>query len=391
MQRALISELTHALIYPVEAAATDDSVVVAGNVRGERVGGETRMRKRVVQSVYFGGGTPSLAKPELVSSILEIVSKHCALSPDAEITLEGNPTSITSSTLRAFYSSGINRVSLGIQSLRDADLRTLGRDHSTSDAIRAIETAQEIVGNVSLDFIWGRVGQSVEDWEAELRQACAFRTPHMSLYQLTFERGTPLFTALLRNAVARPHDDTLADMYERTIAVAEESGYAQYEVSSFVLKEGGRKSRHNSGYWEGVDYIGIGPGAHGRLWGGDGASRYRTYRILHPETWMRQCEVLGHGMRRLVRIEPQESKEEAVLLGLRTFAGISADAFKRASGGQELWEFLDMTSVRQMVSAGFLQWIPNNDPARNAGPDGIQPTRRGLAVIDRVVGEIIKA
>ncbi|KAJ3010534.1 hypothetical protein HKX48_007361 [Thoreauomyces humboldtii] len=216
----------------------------------------------------------------MVSKILTSLRDTCHVPDDVEVTLEGNPTSIETSRLRAFRAAGINRLSLGIQALNDTDLRFFGRDHTTANARRAIQVALDVFDRrVSLDMIWGRPNQTVTAWEQELRDIASYGASHLSLYQLTVERGTPLFRAVGDGHVRVPMDDAAAEMYEATVETAARVGYDQYEVSSFA-KDGERRnrSRHNQSYWKGVDYIGIGPGAHGRLYD-SGGTRLRTFRV----------------------------------------------------------------------------------------------------------------
>ncbi|RKO82795.1 hypothetical protein BDK51DRAFT_46259 [Blyttiomyces helicus] len=245
MTRALTAELTHALTLPVEAAGG-----------GEWTGTRTRERLRV-HSVYFGGGTPSLARPETVAAVLETIARCADVGEGIEVSLEGNPTSTETAHLQSFRDVGVNRLSLGIQALTDRDLRFLGRDHSVSDALASAQAAMSVFDRVSLDFIWGRPGQSVRDWEEELTRACTLGASHLSLYQLTVERGTPLFRAVEKAATVMPDSDTLADMFERTSQIASQCGYEQYEVCSFAKNGDARnRSSHNSSYWLGLDYIG---------------------------------------------------------------------------------------------------------------------------------------
>nr|KAJ3422721.1 radical S-adenosyl methionine domain-containing protein 1 [Polyrhizophydium stewartii] len=234
--------------------------------------------RRRIHSVYFGGGTPSLARPEMVARVLQRVQDLGMTPSQLEVTLEANPTSVEASKLRAFKAAGINRLSLGVQSLDPDALRFLGRDHSAKEALEAIETALDVFDNVSLDFIWGRPGQTVAAWERELQQVTALGASHLSLYQLTVERGTPLFKQVQKHPQLMPGEDEIADLFEATRHVASLGGYEQYEVSSFC--RGGMRSnrgQHNQSYWNGNDYIGVGPGSHGRLWNGVESSTFKMF------------------------------------------------------------------------------------------------------------------
>ncbi|CAG8474186.1 16332_t:CDS:10, partial [Acaulospora colombiana] len=232
---------------------------------------EYGLKGRKVDSVYFGGGTPSLALPSTFDAILRTISQYCYLPIDAEITME----STESKKLVEFRSIGINRLSLGLQSLYPKDLKLLGRDHSVEEGVKSLEMAKLM--------------------------ALKLASNHVSLYELTIKSGTPIYRDYKLGRYTTPTTDTMAGMYEATVQVAKDFGFNQYEVSSFERKE--KFSKHNFGYWRGSDYLGIGPGAHGRIYNPSTATRTRTYnvckdrdhQILYPEEWMAQCEELGHG------------------------------------------------------------------------------------------------
>ncbi|KAI8898286.1 hypothetical protein BC833DRAFT_590505 [Globomyces pollinis-pini] len=246
---------------------------------------ELDQTKQTINSIYFGGGTPSLAKPTLVENILKLLFIDLNFKPavDLEVTLEANPTRLEAQSLKDFKAAGVNRLSLGIQSLDNDDLKFFGRDHNVNEALQAITLAQSLFENVSLDFIWGRPGHTTDQWELELSQILSFGANHLSLYQLTVENGTPLakLASKSSNRNLFPCEDTLVDMFQLTQELTQRGGYGQYEVSSYA-KDGlsSNRSKHNQGYWNGNDYIGIGPGAHGRLFKADNI-RYRTYRVTH--------------------------------------------------------------------------------------------------------------
>ncbi|RHZ79886.1 hypothetical protein Glove_140g155 [Diversispora epigaea] len=364
------------------------------------------LKGRKVNSVYFGGGTPSLALPSTFSKILETISQECYLPTDAEITMEGNPTSTESTTLTEFHSTGINRISLGLQSLNPKDLKLLGRDHSVNEGVKALEMAKQIFGdqNVSFDLIFGRMGQEIEQWKNELKTALEIASDHISLYELTVKAGTPIYNDVKLGKYTVPNSDIMADMYETTIQVTKEFGFEQYEVSNFERK--GKYSKHNFGYWSGLDYLGIGPGAHGRIYDPLIGTRIRTYNILHPEEWMTQCEEIEHGLRKFTQMSMKDIKEELVLFGLRTRIGIPCSRFKLYSNNeQELEQFLNMEKVNNYVQDGFLIWNKElNENNKNNENDilsereefreelkngGLRPTEKGLAVIDEIIPRIL--
>ncbi|KAI8824131.1 uncharacterized protein EV422DRAFT_307655 [Fimicolochytrium jonesii] len=383
MERALLTELRHALTYDPNEDAGGPAFV-------------KRPRRRKLNSVYFGGGTPSLARPLMISKVLEYLRSVCDVPNDMEVTLEGNPTSVEVELLKDFKAAGANRLSLGLQALGDKDLRFFGRDHSAAEAHTAVEKAQGIFHRISLDFIWGRPGQTLAAWESELKRALSFGATHYSLYQLTVERGTPLFKDVAKGAVVVPDDDLAADMYEKTVEMASENGYHQYEVSSFAwhgLET--NRSQHNQSYWRGYDYIGIGPGAHGRVYGADG-TRFRTFRTLDPNSWMTECETTGQGMRRVVPMTLRQTLEELVLLGLRTMDGVSFGTIRQHAGVEySIDSIINIAATNDLVSGDLLEWVyatSEMDAAVEVDGRlvrGLRPTRKGLAVIDRVVPEVI--
>ena len=232
--------------------------------------------KRQVRSIFFGGGTPSLMAPRTVGTIIDMIGKAWRIEPNAEITLEANPTSVEAGRFRGYQGAGVNRVSIGVQALNDADLRALGRRHTVAEAIAALETAKSIFPRMSFDLIYARVGQSEKDWRAELERAMKLATEHVSLYQLTIEPDT-IFERLWRaGKLALPDDELGRALFDATQEIAEKHGMPAYETSNHARP--GAESRHNLVYWRYGDYVGIGPGAHGRIGGRAGASAPRRPR-----------------------------------------------------------------------------------------------------------------
>ncbi|KAJ3322271.1 radical S-adenosyl methionine domain-containing protein 1 [Boothiomyces sp. JEL0866] len=330
-----------------------------------------------VKSIYFGGGTPSLASPYLVADTLEYVTAN-STNAKMEITMEANPTGFEISKLKSFRDAGVNRLSLGVQSLDDQMLKIMNRDHSVKDALKAIDLARSNFDNVSLDFIWGRPGQTLKQWESELQQIFAFGANHLSLYQLTVERGTALFKQVKSQEIKMNSEDELADMFELTRQMAQENGYLQYEVSSFA-KDGleGNQSQHNKSYWEGHDYIGVGPGAHGLLH--IGKERFRTYRILEPNQWMKHVEEIGHGIARKVPISTKDSEMEYLLTSLRTTKGAFLDTFSLI--GNNVIESVNM--MDELIELGYIEVSYGLGRIQN-----IRTTQKGLAVADRLVQKL---
>ncbi|MCL4155215.1 UNVERIFIED_CONTAM: hypothetical protein GTU68_030977, partial [Idotea baltica] len=219
---------------------------------------------RIVSTVFFGGGTPSLMLPDTVAAIIERVRQNWRCTNDIEVNLEANPTSVEASRFRGFQQAGVNRISMGIQALNDQDLKLLGRLHSVAEAQKAFDIARNIFDRVSFDLIYARQNQSAAEWEAELTQALGMAVDHLSLYQLTIEEGTAFGDRFARGGLrGLPTDDLSADLYELTQSITSDHGFSAYEVSNHAKT--GQESRHNLVYWRGGDYVGVGPGAHGRF------------------------------------------------------------------------------------------------------------------------------
>lgn len=276
---------------------------------------------RIINSVFFGGGTPSLMPPALVKSILTAISNGWNLSNNAEITLEANPTSFEINKFRGFFDAGVNRVSIGVQALNDIDLIALGRLHSVKEAYYAIEKAQEIFERVSFDLIYARQHQTFGGWQAELSQALALGTDHLSLYQLTIEDGTAFGR---RHAAGRlkglPSDELSADLYAMTQELTRAAGLPNYEISNHARP--GSESRHNLLYWNCGDYVGVGPGAHGRLTFSD--QRFATETALMPADWLSNA-LSGDGESIRARLSTTEETEERLMMGLRLSEGVAID------------------------------------------------------------------
>jgi oxygen-independent coproporphyrinogen-3 oxidase len=288
-----------------------------------------RTAGRTVDTIFFGGGTPSLMDPETVAGLITEVADLWALAPNAEVTLEANPTSVEARKFTNFGIAGVNRVSMGIQSLRDVDLKALGRMHSVSEAREAFEIAKDSFDRVSFDLIYARQGQSKADWQAELREAAAMAVDHLSLYQLTIESGTRFGELFERgNLRGLPDDGLAADMYEATQAFADSCDMPAYEVSNHA--RAGAQSRHNLVYWRYGDYVGVGPGAHGRITV-DGA-RIATSTTQNPEAWLREVETTGTATTDDEIIAPIDQASEYLMMSLRLSEGSDMDRFQSLSG-----------------------------------------------------------
>ncbi|MBC7906211.1 MAG: coproporphyrinogen III oxidase, partial [Rhodospirillaceae bacterium] len=270
-----------------------------------------------VTSIFFGGGTPSLMDPATAGALIERVAKLWPTAPDLEITMEANPSTVEAGRFREFRAAGIGRLSLGVQALDDASLKFLGRRHSAAEALAALEVAKSLFPRFSFDLIYARPGQTVAGWQAELTRALELAGDHLSLYQLTIEDGTAFAPAYARGDFQLPNEDDQAAMFEQTQALTQAAGLPAYEVSNHARP--GSACRHNLTYWLGGDYVGVGPGAHGRLNG----SAYRQHRA--PGIWLERVEQDGHANQECEALNPETRAEELVMMGMRLVDGIHAN------------------------------------------------------------------
>ncbi len=312
-------------------------------------------------SIFFGGGTPSLMAPATVATLIEGAERAWGFAPGIEITLEANPSSVEAARFADLAAAGVNRVSLGLQSLDDRALRFLGRAHDVAEGLAALETAQSSFERVSFDLIYALPGQSEEDWARELKRAVSFGTEHLSLYQLTIEPGTR-FAALAAKGELIPRDaDEAASLYELTQALAEVAGLPAYEISNHA--QPGAESRHNLAYWRYQPYLGIGPGAHGRR------GKAATLRHRKPENWLAALDRNGHGIQEETAIAPVEAASEALLMGLRLREGVDLEAVEPA---------LDRRAVKRLTAQGLL-----------AETDGrLRALPAGMLVLNAILAEI---
>lgn len=275
--------------------------------------------KREVTSVFFGGGTPSLMEPQTLQHVLESLAGRWNFAKACEITIEANPTSIEAEKFTAFKQAGVNRVSVGVQSLRDEQLRFLGREHSAKEALKALDIAGSVFDRMSFDLIYARPGQTIDEWRAELGEALKYARGHMSLYQLTIENGTQFKTLRDSGRLTELDGDIAADMYAVTQQMLNDAGLPAYEISNHAAT--GQESRHNLTYWHYRDYIGIGPGAHGRITLPEGRHMAtRTHKA--PDIWMQNVSEYGHGAKPFENLDVKTRAEERLMMGLRLRGGI---------------------------------------------------------------------
>ena len=323
-----------------------------------------------LDSIFFGGGTPSLMPPALVANLLAEAERLWGFDPAIEITLEANPSSVEAGNFAALAAAGVNRVSLGIQSLEEDSLQFLGRLHGAEEALRAVATAQRHFARVSIDLIYARPGQTPDAWQAELARALALGTDHMSLYQLTIEPNTRFATDVRRGEFAPLEDDPAADLFTLTQELAEAAGLPAYEISNHARP--GQASRHNLTYWRYHDYCGIGPGAHGRR------QKAATERHKKPENYLAATEAQRHGIRTERNLSESEQASEALLMGLRLAEGVDLAAIGHRFGiGRAA--LVNQARIDLHVSLGLVRYEA----------DRIAVTRAGMPLLDALLGEIV--
>lgn len=325
---------------------------------------------RTVGSIFFGGGTPSLMAPATVTAVIDAVARHWRLGDACEITLEANPSSVEAARFAGFAAAGVNRVSLGLQALNDTDLRALGRPHDVAEGLVALDIAQTTFPRVSIDLIYDRPGQTVAAWHAELARALGFGTDHLSLYGLTIEPGTRFATLHARGELVMAGEDASADLFDLTGELTAAAGLPAYEVSNHARP--GAASRHNLAYWTYADYVGVGPGAHGRR-GGAATVRHRK-----PENWIAAVGRFGHGIATATPLDPATRGREALMMGLRLAEGIDAEVFA-ARTGQVLADATDPVRLARLIDLGFVA----HDTA------GLRLTPRGRPLLNAVLAELV--
>ncbi|HEV7277819.1 MAG TPA: radical SAM family heme chaperone HemW [Devosiaceae bacterium] len=325
---------------------------------------------RRVQSVFFGGGTPSLMEPRTVGGILDAIGRHWQVDADAEITLEANPTSVEAERFRGYRAAGVNRVSLGVQSLREGPLAELGRRHSVDEAVAAVRLAQSIFPRSSFDLIYARPRQTLEDWHDELTEALWLAQGHLSLYQLTIEMGTRYYDLFNAGKLKMPDEDLSADFFELTQELTASAGLPAYEISNHARP--GQESRHNLCYWRYGEYVGVGPGAHGRLLLGN--HRHATATEKLPFEWQKKVAARGHGLVTDDILSWEEEGDELLVMGLRLREGIDPHRFTQLSG-----RAITQRQIDELKRIGFVEALPNGH---------IRVTEKGWPVLDAVVADL---
>lgn len=329
-----------------------------------------RTRGRRVDSIFLGGGTPSLMLPQTVGRVLDAIAGLWEISPTVEVSMEANPSSVEAERFRGYRAAGVNRLSLGVQSLRDVDLKRLGRLHDAAQAREAIGIARATFERISFDLIYARPDQSAAAWRAELEEAIGLAADHLSLYQLTIEQGTPYFELHRTGKLVVPDPDTAVDLYDLTQEICNRHGMPAYEVSNHAVP--GAECRHNLVYWRYGDYVGVGPGAHGRLTGGNG--KFATATERHPETWLAAVEARGEGLVEDVSLTQEEQGDEFLLMGLRLVEGVDLARFEAISDRR-----IDPRRVADLIEHGMVERLSDSR---------MRVTPAGLLVLDAVVADL---
>jgi len=325
---------------------------------------------RKVSSVFFGGGTPSLMKPQTVAGILDAIAKHWSIDPNVEITLEANPTSVEAERFRGYKHAGVNRVSLGVQALSDADLKALGRMHTAAEALAAVKTASSIFERYSFDLIYARPNQTPESWRRELEMALTFASDHMSLYQLTIEPDTMFERLRDAGKLVVPDADTGRIFWDVTQEIMTRAGLPAYEISNHARP--GSESRHNLIYWRYGEYVGVGPGAHGRVKTTKGRRAQSTEQ--HPEMWLTVVETDGHALVEDELLSTEEQGDEFLLMGLRLAEGIEPSRFQALAGRS-----LDPQRIASLVEEGMVEVTPHG---------WLRVSQEGFPLLDAVVADL---
>ncbi len=331
---------------------------------------------KYIKSIFFGGGTPSLMEPFVVDRIIKKIASLANIDDLTEITLETNPTSYETSKFHDFKAAGINRVSIGVQSLNEVDLKLLGRKHDVKQAIDTIESARRLFPRISFDLIYARTNQSIKDWQNELTNAMQLASGHISLYQLVIEKGTPFYKLFNEGLLTIPHSDQAADMYEWTNLYLKSQNYIRYEVSNYSLL--GHECKHNLAYWQYDNYLGIGPGAHSRV---NMQETLHSIMMWHkPTKWLQEVSNNGSGIQNINKLSKIEMIEEMLMMGLRLERGIDTNYLENKTG-RKLFEIINIKVASYYKSLGLLTW--DNEEAN------IKLTDKGLMLHSYIVPRLL--
>ena len=329
------------------------------------------MNSKNISSIFFGGGTPSLMDPSVVYEILNHIEKEFNFDDKTEITLEANPTSVELDKFRHYSDFGINRVSIGVQSLNDIDLKKLGRNHTSKEAIRAIEIAHQYFNSISIDLIYSRPGQKITEWKAELLQALALGTHHISLYQLTIEPKTTYEKLFKSGKLILPNEELSRELYLLTESVCKDYSLFKYELSNFSKK--GHESIHNLNYWNSGEWVGVGPGAHSRIENKDG-ERISIINEYDPRKWQEYVKMSGFSSIKKQNLSQENIRDEYILMSMRTSKGMSVNKYIDLGG------HLDKTKLESLTAGGYIKV--------NKNTNYLQITSKGSIISDYIISEL---
>ena len=329
------------------------------------------MNSKNISSIFFGGGTPSLMDPSVVYEILNHIEKKFNFDDKTEITLEANPTSVELDKFRHYSDFGINRVSIGVQSLNDIDLKKLGRNHTSKEAIRAIEIAHQYFNSISIDLIYSRPGQKITEWKAELLQALALGTHHISLYQLTIEPKTTYEKLFKSGKLILPNEELSRELYLLTESVCKDYSLFKYELSNFSKK--GHESIHNLNYWNSGEWIGVGPGAHSRIENKD-SERISIINEYDPRKWQEYTEKSGFSSIEKQNLSQENIRDEYILMSMRTSKGMNVNKYIDLGG------HLDKTKLKSLTAGGYIKV--------NKNTNYLQITSKGSIISDYIISEL---
>lgn len=339
-----------------------------------------RAGRETVTSVFFGGGTPSLMNPATTEAVLDKIASLWPLDPNIEITLEANPGSVEAQRFKDYRNAGVNRVSVGVQSLNDTELKKLGRIHTAAEARTALAIANRTFDRFSFDLIYARPGQQADVWKNELTEALSIAGNHLSLYQLTIEPDTPYALLAKAGKLIIPDDDTALELYQLTQDMTQAAGYSTYEISNHARP--GQESRHNLTYWRYGSYIGVGPGAHGRI--RTTGTRIATVMQSHPETWCENVERHGHGLVSEASLDPRQQADEMLLMGLRLAEGICLDELERVGDVR-----ISPETISGLDELGLIEYVATEPAA--PGSSRLRATAKGRFVLNAIVSEIARS
>lgn len=353
-----------------------DHLLWQGAYKKEILFYQEKIKDRYIKSIFFGGGTPSLMEPKTIEGIIELIASIGVVDEETEITIEANPTSYEAAKFHDFKAAGVNRVSIGVQSILDERLAFLGRKHSAKEALKALESAAGLFDRFSFDLIYATPNQQLSSWNSELQEALKFATGHLSLYQLTIEKGTPFYNLYRKGQLVPIVDEVAGNMYELTNDILSENGYNAYEISNYALIN--HECKHNLCYWQYDEYLGIGPGAHGRTHRANGDIS-AVMMIHNPQKWLEQVYVLDHGIQKENVLSKREIIEEILMMGLRLKQGLSIKKFKELTG-QEIQNILDQDFFALIKKKGLIEFED----------DRLKLTERGFLLHSYLVPRLIK-